>query len=63
MQRTGRAGRMSEGKCYRLYTEEDYEELAQSAVPEIKRCRLSSMVLQLKVLLRPNCSSIPAQIS
>jgi HrpA-like RNA helicase len=48
-QRTGRAGRMAAGKCFRLYQEEGYEELSQSAVPEIKRCRLSSMVLQLKV--------------
>jgi ATP-dependent RNA helicase DHX8/PRP22 len=49
-QRTGRAGRVAAGKSYRLFTEEQFEELSVSAVPEIKRCRLASLVLQLKVL-------------
>ena len=49
-QRTGRAGRVSAGKCFRLYTEDSYEELQGSSVPEIKRCRLSGMVLQLKMM-------------
>ncbi|KAJ1490181.1 P-loop containing nucleoside triphosphate hydrolase protein [Baffinella frigidus] len=49
-QRTGRAGRVSAGKCFRLFTEEAFEELQASAVPEIKRCRLSGTVLQLKIM-------------
>mmetsp|Transcript_12621 Transcript_12621/g.29020 ORF Transcript_12621/g.29020 Transcript_12621/m.29020 type:complete len:646 (-) Transcript_12621:1648-3585(-) len=49
-QRAGRAGRVSSGKAFRLYTEEQFEELSMAAVPEIKRCRLSSMVLQLFVM-------------
>ncbi|EKX51695.1 hypothetical protein GUITHDRAFT_157138 [Guillardia theta CCMP2712] len=49
-QRAGRAGRVSSGKAYRLYTEAQFEELSAAAVPEIKRCRLSSMVLQLFVM-------------
>jgi len=50
MQRAGRAGRQYPGKAYRLYTEESFEELEKSAVPEIKRCRLSSLVLQMRVM-------------
>ncbi|KAJ1955689.1 ATP-dependent RNA helicase [Linderina pennispora] len=47
-QRTGRAGREAPGSCYRLYTEADYAQLAEDSVPEIKRCQLSMVVLQLK---------------
>mmetsp|Transcript_63871 Transcript_63871/g.103249 ORF Transcript_63871/g.103249 Transcript_63871/m.103249 type:complete len:653 (+) Transcript_63871:2-1960(+) len=50
LQRTGRAGRVCAGKSYRLFTEDQFEELSQSAVPEIKRVRLASTVLQLKVM-------------
>ncbi|KAJ2224571.1 Salivary acidic proline-rich phosphoprotein 1/2 [Coemansia sp. RSA 485] len=47
-QRTGRAGREAPGFCYRLYTEADYAQLTEDSVPEIKRCQLSMVVLQLK---------------
>ncbi|KAJ2160899.1 ATP-dependent RNA helicase [Coemansia sp. RSA 552] len=47
-QRTGRAGREAAGFCYRLYTEADFAQLAEDSVPEIKRCQLSMVVLQLK---------------
>jgi len=47
-QRSGRAGRESSGKCYRLYTEEAYHELDNFTLPEILRCNLSTIVLQLK---------------
>eukprot|EP01018_Ginkgo_biloba_P026806 Gb_11931 [translate_table: standard] len=50
LQRSGRAGREAPGKCFRLYTEEEFEKLADSTVPEIKRCNLSNVVLQLKAL-------------
>ena len=46
-QRTGRAGREREGFCYRLFTEETFEKLAEHTVPEIRRCNLSGVVLQL----------------
>eukprot|EP00012_Vannella_robusta_P014119 CAMPEP_0206211294 /NCGR_PEP_ID=MMETSP0166-20121206/18050_1 /ASSEMBLY_ACC=CAM_ASM_000260 /TAXON_ID=95228 /ORGANISM="Vannella robusta, Strain DIVA3 518/3/11/1/6" /LENGTH=262 /DNA_ID=CAMNT_0053633117 /DNA_START=271 /DNA_END=1059 /DNA_ORIENTATION=- len=49
-QRAGRAGREQPGKVYRLYTERDYEQLAQHAVPEIQRCNLTQVVMQLKAL-------------
>nr|CAG4708923.1 unnamed protein product [Naegleria fowleri] len=47
-QRSGRAGRESSGKCYRLYTEEAYHALDDFTLPEILRCNLSTVVLQLK---------------
>ncbi|KAH7887416.1 P-loop containing nucleoside triphosphate hydrolase protein [Phlebopus sp. FC_14] len=50
MQRTGRAGREGPGLCFRLYTEEAFNNLAVSAEPEIRRCSLTQSVLQLKCL-------------
>lgn len=47
-QRTGRAGREGPGKCYRLFTEDDFLGLEEVTEPEIKRANLSSVVLQLK---------------
>ena len=49
-QRAGRAGRIRSGKVYRLYTEESYNKLQVSSVPEIQRSHLSPVVLQLKAL-------------
>eukprot|EP00760_Papus_ankaliazontas_P028374 PhM_4_TR3665/c0_g2_i1/m.11026/K12815/DHX38, PRP16; pre-mRNA-splicing factor ATP-dependent RNA helicase DHX38/PRP16 len=50
-QRAGRAGRTSEGTCYRLYSEyqHDYEMLEMS-IPEIQRTNLANVVLLLKSL-------------
>ncbi|KAK3087907.1 hypothetical protein FSP39_012332 [Pinctada imbricata] len=50
LQRTGRAGREAPGACYRLYTEQEFEELKANTVPEIQRTNLSSVVLQLMAL-------------
>jgi HrpA-like RNA helicase len=46
-QRTGRAGRECEGKCYRLFTEESFESLDQSSTPEILRIGVAQVLLQL----------------
>ncbi|XP_023040306.1 ATP-dependent RNA helicase DHX33 isoform X2 [Piliocolobus tephrosceles] len=46
-QRTGRAGREDSGICYRLYTEEEFEKFDKMTVPEIQRCNLASVMLQL----------------
>ncbi|NXP42296.1 DHX33 helicase, partial [Leiothrix lutea] len=53
-QRTGRAGRQDSGICYRLYTEEDFEKFDEMTTPEIQRCNLASVVLQLLALKIPN---------
>ncbi|KAG1334416.1 putative pre-mRNA-splicing factor ATP-dependent RNA helicase DEAH10-like [Cocos nucifera] len=50
LQRSGRAGREGPGKCFRLYLESEFGKLVDSTVPEIKRCNLSNVVLQLKAL-------------
>ncbi|GAA99231.1 hypothetical protein E5Q_05925 [Mixia osmundae IAM 14324] len=47
MQRAGRAGREEDGECFRLYTEEDYNALEASSLPEIKRVSLSFALLHL----------------
>ncbi len=36
-QRTGRAGRDGPGLCYRLYTEDQFDNMLDNAEPEIKR--------------------------
>lgn len=47
---SGRAGREGPGKCFRLYPEGEFEKLEDSTKPEIKRCNLSNVILQLKAL-------------
>jgi pre-mRNA-splicing factor ATP-dependent RNA helicase DHX15/PRP43 len=50
-QRAGRAGRTKSGKCFRLYTEESFDnELIEQTHPEILRTNLSTVVLNLKKL-------------
>jgi len=49
-QRCGRAGRECPGVCYRLYTEDSFHSLEETTVPEIKRCNLKGVVLQLLAL-------------
>ena len=46
-QRRGRAGRTGPGKCYRLYSHEEYEEMEQTMKPEILRVHLGMAVMQL----------------
>ncbi|KAK6023505.1 helicase protein, partial [Ostertagia ostertagi] len=49
-QRAGRAGRIRPGKAYRLYPESQYEKLCEGTIPEIQRCHLAPVILQLKAL-------------
>uniref|UniRef100_A0A8C3KD76 Probable ATP-dependent RNA helicase DHX35 n=1 Tax=Calidris pygmaea TaxID=425635 RepID=A0A8C3KD76_9CHAR len=58
-QRAGRAGRNRSGKCYRLYTEEDFEKLPKSTVPEMQRSNLAPVILQLKALGIDNVLRFP----
>lgn len=47
-QRAGRAGRMSAGKCFRLYTQDALERMDENTTPEITRSSLNSVILQMK---------------
>ena len=49
-QRAGRCGRISEGVCIRLYSEEDFNARPDFTDPEILRTSLASVVLQMQQL-------------
>ncbi|WP_431071501.1 ATP-dependent RNA helicase HrpA [Microbacterium phyllosphaerae] len=46
-QRSGRAGRTSDGIAIRLYSEEDFDKRAEFTEPEILRTSLASVILQM----------------
>ena len=46
-QRLGRCGRMSNGVCYRLYSQEDYLGRPRFNTPEIHRSNLASVILRM----------------
>jgi len=49
-QRAGRAGRVKDGVCYRLYSKSDYEARMPFTEPEIQCIALDEYFLQLRVL-------------
>ncbi|XP_050308883.1 ATP-dependent RNA helicase DHX33 [Anthonomus grandis grandis] len=49
-QRTGRAGRESQGFCYRVYTKSQFELMRKATIPEIQKANLNSVALQLLAL-------------
>lgn len=49
-QRKGRCGRVSEGICIRLYSEEDFLSRPEFTDPEILRTNLASVILQMTAL-------------
>lgn len=46
-QRAGRAGRLSEGVCYRLWSKATEHRMSESRIPEILRADLSGMLLDI----------------
>ncbi len=46
-QRAGRAGRLSEGFCYRMWSEVTHQRLADNIVPEILEADLANLVLDM----------------
>lgn len=49
-QRCGRAGRESEGICYRAYTVDEFNQMPPSSTPEILRSNIAATILQLMAL-------------
>lgn len=59
-QRSGRAGRVCPGQCFRLYTLSSYEdEMWDEPIPEIQRSNLMSTILLLKNLNIKNINRFP----
>src|SRR6185503_20458066 len=49
-QRAGRCGRVAEGICIRLYSEEDFDSRPAFTEPEILRTNLAAVILQMAAL-------------
>ncbi|MCH6256005.1 ATP-dependent RNA helicase HrpA [Puniceicoccaceae bacterium K14] len=47
-QRSGRCGRMEDGICIRLYSENDFISRPEYSVPEIQRSNLAEVILKMK---------------
>lgn len=47
-QRTGRAGRVREGVCVRLFSEEEFASRTEYTDPEIRRANLAEVILRMK---------------
>ena len=58
-QRKGRCGRVSEGICIRLYSEEDFNSRPEFTDPEILRTNLASVILQMTALGLDDIESFP----
>ncbi len=58
-QRKGRCGRVSEGTCIRLYSEEDFLGRPEFTDPEILRTNLASVILQMTALGLGDVAAFP----
>lgn len=58
-QRAGRCGRITEGVCFRLYSEEDYLARPEFTEPEIRRTNLAAVILQLLALRLGHIEDFP----
>ena len=58
-QRSGRCGRVSEGICIRLYSEDDYKSRAEFTDPEILRTNLATVILQMHALDLGDIANFP----
>lgn len=58
-QRAGRCGRVTEGVCIRLYSEEDFNNRDPFTDPEIRRSALAGVILRMADLLLPQLGEFP----
>lgn len=50
-QRRGRAGRVRQGYCFRLYSRQQFQQFAEQQLPEVLRISLDRLCLKVKTLL------------
>lgn len=58
-QRKGRCGRVSNGICYRLYSEQDFLSRSRFTTPEIHRSNLASVILRMLAFRLGDIRSFP----
>ncbi len=58
-QRAGRCGRLSDGLCLRLYSENDFAQRSPYTEPEILRTNLASVILQMEHLKLGHIADYP----
>ena len=58
-QRKGRSGRVQDGVCIRLYSEEDFKERPQYTQPEIQRANLAEVILRMRAYRLGDIGTFP----
>ena len=58
-QRKGRCGRVANGVCIRLYSEEEFAERSAFTPPEIQRCNLAEVILRMKAFKLGEIETFP----
>ena len=58
-QRAGRAGRVQDGVCIRLYSQEDFDKRDRFTMPEIQRANLAEVILRMKAFKLGEIETFP----
>ncbi|MBL9179055.1 MAG: ATP-dependent RNA helicase HrpA [Verrucomicrobiaceae bacterium] len=58
-QRAGRAGRVRDGLCIRLYSQEDFDKRDKFTMPEIQRANLAEVILRMKAFKLGEIETFP----